>query len=129
MTCSIDDLSGISSKRLPVRRAQEFGYKSSLSVTIRAVRLATPVEPIPLLPIADCPWLSAGRDAATATGRLDMATDEERGSTTEPGDETQENLRDAAEESEGKGVGVTPGHAGQANVGDRPAAVGQTPPV
>ncbi len=58
-----------------------------------------------------------------------MANDEERESSQEPADETQANLREAAENSQGKGVGITPGHAGQASAGDRPADAGQTPPV
>jgi hypothetical protein len=39
------------------------------------------------------------------------------------------NLSEAAQSGEGKGAGVTPGHAGQSHIGDRPADAGQTPPA
>jgi hypothetical protein len=58
-----------------------------------------------------------------------MATDEDRESTEQESDEMEANLSEAGQSGEGKGAGVTPGHAGQAHTGDRPADAGQTPPA
>jgi hypothetical protein len=58
-----------------------------------------------------------------------MATDEERESNERESDEMETNLSEAAQSGEGKGAGVTPGHAGQSHIGDRPADAGQTPPA
>ncbi len=58
-----------------------------------------------------------------------MGTEEDRESTQEQGDQMEQELTEAAETGESKGAGVSPGHAGQANIGDRPADAGQTPPA
>lgn len=56
-----------------------------------------------------------------------MAMNEDESQEQQSG-ERGEDLTEAAETGEGKGAGVSPGHAGDAHIGDRPAEGGQTPP-
>jgi hypothetical protein len=58
-----------------------------------------------------------------------MATNEEQQSPEQEGTERGEDLTEAAQTGEAKGGGVSPGHAGEAHIGDRPAEAGQVPPA